>query len=159
MRLTITVIVILFNTLTSNAQEERDTTLKRCPVFITDTVSSNNFFIEARPAILKVYRSKGDLTIVIEQKDQYFSMFFNEKKLSKGIYKILVNARRSNQVATKYSFRSGDQVSYVNVASGTIDVSFDEQKQMWRLKLNGLIANVVERSISYYKARADFFIK
>ncbi|HRF19329.1 MAG TPA: hypothetical protein PK977_14235, partial [Chitinophagaceae bacterium] len=62
--------------LSANAQTERDTVLKRCPVFITDTVSSNNFFIEARPATLKVYRVKGKLTIAVEQRDQFFTLFF-----------------------------------------------------------------------------------
>ena len=143
----------------AHAQEERDTTLKRCPIFITDTVSNNNFFIEGRPATVKVYRAKGDLTVVIEQKDQFFTIFFNERKLTDGLYKIAVNSRKNTQVAAKYSFRSGDQVSYVNVSSGTLDVKFDEAKQHWHLKLNGLIANIVERSVSYYRTKADFFIK
>jgi len=55
--------------------------LSRCPVFITDTVSVNNFFIEARPATLKVYRVRGDLTIVIEQREQFFSLFFMKRGL------------------------------------------------------------------------------
>jgi hypothetical protein len=143
----------------ANAQEERDTTLKRCPIFITDTVSNNNFFIEAKPATIKVYRSKGELTIRVEQKDQFFTLFFNEKKLSTGTYKISVVARKNMQVAAKYSFTSGDQVSYVNVSSGTVDVSYDEAKQHWRLKVNGMIANRVERSVSYYRTRADLYIK
>lgn len=158
MRISIVVIGVLLS-FCARAQEERDTTLKRCPIFITDTVSNNNFFIEGRPATIKVYRVKGDLTIVIEQKDQFFTIFFNERKLSGGLYKIAVNSRKNTQVAAKYSFRSGDQVSYVNVSSGTVDVSFDEAKQHWHLKLNGLIANIVERSVSYYRTRADFFIK
>ncbi|MBC7874752.1 MAG: hypothetical protein H7Y01_12190 [Ferruginibacter sp.] len=151
--------LVIFLPLSLLAQEERDTTLKRCPVFITDTVSSNNFFIEARPAILKVYRVKGDLTIVIEQKDQFFTMFFNDKKLRNTKYKISVNPRGNNGLAAKYSFRSGEQVSYVNVASGSVEAAFDEAKQMWRVKVNGMIANLVERSVSYYKVRADFYVK
>ncbi len=155
----LTVILALFISTALCAQEEGDTTLKRCPVWITDTVSNNNFFIEARPCTLKVYRAKGDLTVLVDQKDQYFTIFFNEKKLTPGIYKITVNSRKHDQVAAKYSFRSGELVSYVNVASGTIDVSFDEQKQMWRLKLSGMIINSVERSVSYYKTRADLYLK
>ena len=154
-----TIAILLLFSFYAHAQEERDTTLKRCPIFITDTVSNNNFFIEGRPATVKVYRAKGDLTIVIEQKDQFFTIFFNERKLSPGLYKITVNSRKNTQVSAKYSFRSGDQVSYVNVSSGTLDVSFDEAKQHWHLKLNGMIANIVERSVSYYRTRADFFIK
>lgn len=152
-------IPVLFFTASLYAQEERDTVLKRCPVFITDTVSNNNFFIEGRPATLKVYRSKGNLTVMVEQKDQFFTIFFNDRRLEKGIYKVMVNPRKNNQVAAKYSFRSGDQVSYVNVSSGTIEVSFDEEKQHWRLKLNGMIANIVERSVSYYRTRADLYVK
>ena len=64
-----------------SAQEERDTALSRCPIYITDTVSSNNFFLEFQPSTLKVYRTKGDLTIVIQQRDQFFTILFNEKKL------------------------------------------------------------------------------
>lgn len=156
------ILLLFFAILTSfglHAQEEGDTTYKRCPVFITDTVSNNNFFIEARPATVKVYRSKGDLTIVIEQRDQFFTLFFNDKNLSTGTYKIMIGARKNNQVAAKYSFRSGDQVSYVNVSTGTVDVSFDEEKKHWRLKVNGMIANIVERSVSYYRTRADFYLK
>ena len=158
MRRLILSLVILFP-LFLFAQEERDTTLNRCPVFITDTVSSNNFFIEARPAILKVHRVKGDLTIVIEQKDQFFTLFFNDRKLKNTKYKISVNARGNSGVAAKYSFRSGEQVSYVNVASGTVEATYDETKGRWRLKVNGMIANLVERTVSYYKVRADFYIK
>ncbi len=96
---------------------------------------------------------------MVEQKDQFFTIFFNDKNLAKGTYKIMVGARKNNQVAVKYSFRSGEQVSYVNVSSGTIDVSFDEVKQLWHLKVNGMIVNIVERSLSYYKARADLYVK
>lgn len=142
----------------ASGQEERDTILRRCPLFITDTVSSNNFFIEGLPATLKVFRVKGDLTIVIQQKDQFFTLFFGDRKLKTGIYKIKVNAK-DRDVSAKYSFRSGNQVSYVDVANGTVDCSFDEGKNMWRLKVKGMIANLVERSITYYKVRADFFVK
>lgn len=141
-----------------SAQQERDTILKKCPLFITDTISSNNFFIEGLPATLKVYRVSGDLTIAIQQRDQFFTMFFRDRKLRTGKYKIKVSPG-GKDVAAKYSFRSGEQVSYVNVANGTIECSFDKEKNMWRLKVNGMIANLVERAITYYRVRAEFYVK
>lgn len=140
------------------AQQERDTILGRCPLYITDTVSSYNFFIDARPATLKVYRVSGDLTIAIEQKDQFFTMFFRDKRLKNGKYRISVNPD-GKEVAAKYSFRSGDQVSYVNVSSGTVEATYDKLAKLWRIKVNGLIANLVERSVTYYRVKADFSIK
>jgi len=141
------------------AQQERDTILRRCPVFITDTITSNNFFLEAQPATLKVNRVKGDLTVAIQQRDQFFTIFFHEKKLSTTKYKIAVGSRGNNEVEAKYSFRSGEQVSYVNVSKGTIESSFDKEKDMWRLKVNGLIANLVERSVTYYKVKVDLYLR
>ncbi|MEI2739621.1 MAG: hypothetical protein V9F01_12665 [Chitinophagaceae bacterium] len=141
------------------AQQERDTVLSRCPLYITDTVSQNNFFIEARPATLKVYRVRGDLTIVIEQKEQFFTLFFRDKKLRASRYKISVNPDGRGELAAKYSFRSGEQVSYVNVSSGIVEVTYDKEKKLWRLKVNGLIANLVERTVTYYRVKSDFTIK
>lgn len=141
------------------AQQERDTVLSRCPLYITDTVSQNNFFIEARPATLKVYRVRGDLTIVIEQKEQFFTLFFRDKKLRASRYKISVNPDGRGELAAKYSFRSGEQVSYVNVSSGIVEVTYDKEKKQWRLKVNGLIANLVERTVTYYRVKSDFTIK
>jgi hypothetical protein len=152
MRLHFLVSLLLF-TCVGNAQVERDTTLSRCPVFITDTVSSNNFFIEARPCVLKVYRTKGDLTVVVDQRDQYFTLLFRTRKLRNTKYKI------GDDVGVKYSFRSGDQVSYVDVGSGTIEASFDKEKKIWKLKVTGMIANLVERTITYYKVRAELNLK
>jgi len=154
----ITLFLFLLASAAVSAQVERDTILRKCPLFITDTLTSNNFFIEGLPATLKVYRVSGDLTIVIQQRDQFFTMLFRDKKLRTGKYKIKVSPG-SKDVAAKYSFRSGDQVSYVNVANGTIECTFDKDKDMWRLKVNGMIANLVERSITYYRVRADFFVK
>ena len=151
--------LLLFFSLLATAQEERDTLLSRCPIFIIDTVSNNNFFIEARPAILKVYRVRGDLTVVVEQKDQFFTLFFNGKKLRDSKYKLSAFPRGNGEMNAKYSFRSGDQVSYVNVASGTVEIVFDKEKELWRIKVNGLIANQVERSVSYYKVKADLSLK
>ena len=73
----LTFILLILVSFTAPAQQERDTILRRCPLFITDTVSSNNFFIEGLPATLKVYRVSGDLTIAIQQRDQFFTMFFH----------------------------------------------------------------------------------
>jgi len=146
-------VIFLMVSFIGNAQEERDTALSRCPVFITDTITSNNFFIEAKPCILKVYRSKGNLTVVVEQKDQYFTLLFTDRKLKNSKYKI------GRDLRAKYSFRSGDQVSYVDVANGTVDVMYDEELKVWKLKVNGLIANLVERTITYYKVRADLKLK
>lgn len=145
--------------LSVTAQIERDTTLSRCPVFIIDTVSGNNYFNEARSAILKVYRVKGDLVIAIEQKDQTFTLFFKDKRLKYSKYKIQTNPDTRNEIAAKYSFRIGDQVSYLNVSSGTVEVLYDKVKEQWGLKLNGLLANYLERSVSFYKVKANFVVK
>ncbi len=140
------------------AQVERDTTLNRCPVFITDTVSSNNFFIEARPCMIRVYRVRGDLTIVLEQKDQFLTIFFREKKIRSTRYNIFTRPEGRNEISVKYSFRSGDQVSYVDVSKGTVETSYDTEKKAWKIKVNGMIANLVDRTVTYYKVRADFNI-
>lgn len=158
MRVFFLALVMMFS-LSVAAQSERDTTLSRCPVYIIDTVSGNNFFNTARTAVLKVYRVKGDLVIAIEQKDQTFSLFFKDKRLKFSKYKILGNPDSRNEIAAKYSFHVGDQVSYINVASGTVEVLFDKEKGQWGIKVNGLIANYAERSVSYYKVRANFTVK
>jgi hypothetical protein len=141
------------------AQQERDTVLKRCPIFILDTATNNNFFIEARPATLKVYRVKGDLTVVVEQREQMFTLFFGLKRLKSTKYKFSTTPNGRSEILAKYSFHSGDQVSYVNVSSGTAEVSYDKEKEVWLIKVNGLIANYVERTISYYKVKGDLVIK
>ena len=56
-------------------------------------------------------------------------------------------------------FRSGDQVSYVNVSSGTIETSYDKLTALWKVKVAGMIANMVERSVSYYRVRTEFYIR
>ncbi len=157
MRLLILSLVMFFS-LSVSAQQERDTVYKRCPLFITDTVSTNNFFIEGLPATITVDKVKGDLKIVIKQKDQFFTLYFGKRKLRNGKYRIAVNPDGNSEIVAKYSFRSGDQVSYVDVSSGTAEVTFDKDKKLWRIKVNGLIANLVERSVTYYKVRADFYI-
>lgn len=150
-------LAIAFISMPASSQQERDTVYKRCPLFITDTVTANNFFIEGMPATIKVERDNGAVRIVIQQKDQFFTMYFRDRKLKVGKYKIKLSPGGKDAWA-KYSFRSGDQVSYVNVSNGTIETSYDKVKDLWHLKVNGMIANMVERSVTYYKVRSDFFI-
>lgn len=151
-------LVLLLTTavcLQANAQQERDSAMKRCPVAITDTVSSNNFFIEALPATLKVYRVHGKLTIQVQQKDQFFTLFFHGKRLSAGKYTIAKGSRGKSEVEATYSFRSGEQVSYIEVANGKIEASYDKVTKLWQLKVNGMIANLVDRSVTYYRVKAN----
>jgi hypothetical protein len=153
------VMFLTASVLSSRAQLSQDSTLNRCPVFITDTVSSNNFFIEARPAILKVYRVKGDLTVVVEQKEQYFSLFFHEKRLRATTYDIQPGSKSRGEVESTYSFKSGDQVAYINVANGTIRSSYDKVKKLWTLNVLGTITNMTDRSVSYYRVKANLVLK
>jgi hypothetical protein len=141
----------------ASAQDDRDTVMKRCPVYITDTVSANNFFIEGQMCKLSVSRLKGDLKLVVQQRDQFLSIFFRQGKLKVAKYKIKPYADDKDEVEVKYSFRSGDQVSYVNVGSGLVEVTFDKEKSLWKLKLNGMIANMVERNVTYYKVRTELY--
>lgn len=140
------------------AQTDKDSTLPHCPLFITDTMTANNFFIEARPSLLKVYRVKGKLTIQLEQKDQFFTLYFHEKKLRPVTYSILPGSRGKNEVEAAYSFRSDGQSSFISVANGTIETVFDEEKKQWQLKINGMIINRVERIITYYRVRCGILL-
>lgn len=158
MRTLIISLLILFS-FSAVAQEERDSTLRNCPVFITDTISSNNFFIEARPAILKVYRVRGKLTIAVDQKGQLLSFYFHSKRLKEGTYEIDPGSRGGREVEAIYSFKSGEQSSYISLSSGTINVTYNKETDFWNLKINGMIANLVERDISYFKVKADLYIK
>jgi hypothetical protein len=152
-------VICIFFSFFAFSQQERDTVLKRCPVAITDTVSVNNFFIEALPATLKVYRVKGKLTIQVQQKDQFFTLFFHDKRLRNTTYDISMGSRGRSEVEAAYSFKSGEQASYINVSSGKVEASFDKEKKLWRVKVNGMIANMVERSVTYYRAKADLTLK
>jgi hypothetical protein len=158
MRLFFIVITIFFS-IGLQAQVSRDTVLKRCPVFITDTLSSNNFFIEGLPATLRVYRVKGELTVQIQQKDQFFTLFFHMKKMKIKNYEIDDGSRSRKEVEAAYSFKSGDQVSYISLSTGRLEVSFDKEKDMYKLKVTGMIRNMVERSVTYYRVRTEFYIK
>lgn len=139
-------------------QADLDTTLPRCPVFITDTVSTNNFFIAARPAVVKVYRVKGKLTIRVEQKDQFFTLYFHDKKLKNTTYTIQPGSRGKAEVEAAYSFRSGDQSSFISVSRGMVETVFDETKQQWQLRVSGLIINQVERTATHYRVKAEFWL-
>jgi hypothetical protein len=142
----------------ANGQADRDTTWSQCPVFITDTVSSNNFFMAARPAVVKVYRVKGKLTIRVEQKDQFFTLYFHDKKLKNTTYTIQPGSRGKSEVEAAYSFRSGDQSSFISVSRGKVETFFDEEKQQWQLRVSGLIINQVERSATHYRVKAEFWL-
>ncbi|HUR67331.1 MAG TPA: hypothetical protein VMZ03_13355 [Chitinophagaceae bacterium] len=159
MRYFVLFLITIAFSFTVQAQQERDTTLSRCPVSVTDTVSANNYFIEARPAVLKVYRVKGDLTIRIEQRDQFFTLLFHSKRLKSGNYEIESGSRSRREIEATYSFRSGDQVAYIELNKGTIQCSFDKTKNMWRLKVNGTITNLADQTLSYYRVKADLWVK
>jgi len=150
-------IIVILITLQASAQDTRDSTLRRCPVFITDTATANNFFIEGQSCKLRVYRVKGELTVEVQQRDQYFTLFFHVKSLKTNKYKIGVGSRGNSAVESRYSFKSGQQVSYVDVSSGLVESTYDKEKKLWHLKVNGLLANMVERSVTYYKVRADLY--
>ncbi len=160
MRITFLLIALAVSGLVS-AQDDRDTTLPRCPVFITDTLTSNNFFLEHQPSTIRVYRVKGKLTIAIQQREQFFTLFFRDnKKLKDGEkYRIGVGGSRKVDLEAKYSFRSGGTASYVNVSNGVVEAIFDKEKDMWRVKVNGTLINLVERSVTHYRVRADFYIR
>lgn len=153
------ILVCLFCSFSASSQLSKDTVLSRCPVYITDTVSVNNFFLEARPSTLKVYRVRGDLTIVLEQRDQFFSLYFHEKRLRNTTYDIEPGSKGRGEVEVAYSFKSGDQVALINVSDGKIESVFDKEKKMWHVKVNGIISSMSDRTLSYYRARAEFWIK
>jgi hypothetical protein len=159
MRCLFVIIISLLASSAIHAQVSRDTALSRCPVAITDTVSQNNYFIEARPCTLKVYRVKGDLTVVVEQREQYFSLFFHEKRLRSTTYDIEPGSKGRGEVESTYSFKSGDQVAYINLSDGKIQSVYDKDQKVWRLKITGTITNMTDRSLTYYRVKADLVLK
>lgn len=158
MRITAILIGILLS-LSASSQEERDTILNRCPVFITDTVTSNNFFLEFQPATVKVFRARGKLTIMVQQKDQFFTIFYRDKQLENRKYKIVVTDPGRNDVEVKYSFRSGRSVSYVSVSQGYVESAYDKEKELWHIKVNGMLSNMAANTVTYYRVRADFYVE
>lgn len=156
---TILATIFVFATLAVSGQQEKDTVLSRCPVFITDTVSANNFFLELQPATVKVYRDHGKLRVQVQQRDQFLTVFFRDKKLKSTKYRITSAADGKDEVEAKYSFRSGGSASFVALSSGIVESVFDESKELWKIKINGMLANMVERGVTYYKVRAEFYIR
>ncbi|MBL0232973.1 MAG: hypothetical protein IPQ08_04820 [Chitinophagaceae bacterium] len=154
--------VFMFIGFSAMGQSSRDSLMSKCPVFITDTLSNNNYFIEARPATLKVYRVKGDLTIVVEQKDQLFSLFFHCKRLStRGTehFTIAPGSRGNDEVESTYSFKSGDQAAYISLSKGTITSTYDKTKKVWNMKVLGWITNMAGSGVSYYRVKADLVMR
>lgn len=155
----ILLLLICFISFRAAAQPEQDTALRRCPVFITDTVSANNFFIEGLPCDVRLYRVKGKLTLEMKQKDQFFTLFFHDKKLKAQPYSIAKGSSGKKEIEARYSFRSGSQVSYVDVSKGSVEVTLDEARNLWHLKVSGMMPNMVERSVTWYRVKGDFFLK
>jgi hypothetical protein len=155
-------IAILFVSSSAFAQHEGDSVYKRCPVAVKDTVTGNNYFIEHQPATVKTYRNKGNYTIVIEQKNQFFTMFFRVRGFStkkKSKYSISTDANNNDELSAKYSFRSGESVAFIDVSSGKVETSYDKATKLWHLKVTGLIANMGDTRVTYFKATADFYIR
>jgi hypothetical protein len=152
-------IALLLFAVELNAQTSEDTTYSRCPIAITDTSGYNNYFTSHQSAVVKVERIKGNITITVQQREQYFTMFFQGKKLSPKTYKIKTSADDKSEVYARYSFRSAGRASYVEATSGTIEVSFNNETELWNIKVNGILSNLVERNVAYYKVKADFSIK
>jgi hypothetical protein len=142
-----------------HAQKSGDTVYTRCPIAITDTSGYNNYFTSHQPATIKVEKIKGDIVITIQQREQFYTMFFRAKKFSDRKYKIRVGAGDKDELDAKYSFRSGGRASYVNTTSGTVDIKFNKETQHWDLKVNGILSNLIERSVAYYKVKAEFSIE
>lgn len=152
-------VVFICCTAVMHAQKSGDTVYTRCPIAITDTSGYNNYFTSHQPATVKVEKLKGNIVITVQQREQYYTMFFRTKKFSDKKYKIVVGAGDKNELDAKYSFRSAGRASYVNTTSGTVEIKFNKDTQLWDLKINGMLSNLVERSVAYYKVKADFSIK
>lgn len=138
------------------AQKTSDSLYRNCPVSVVDTLTGNNYFIERQSAQVKVYRISGDLRIVVEQRNQFFTIMFHLRKLkNKAKYSISSDAAARDEVTAKYSFKSGDDVAYIDVSSGKVEATYDKTTKLWRIKLSGLISNLGESRVSYFKAKAD----
>ena len=152
------IIALLFSSFLQ-AQKTSDSLYRKCPVAVMDTVTGNNYFIERQSAQVKVYRLSGDLRIVVEQRNQFFTIMFHLRKLkNKAKYTISSDAAARDEVTAKYSFKSGEDVAYIDVSSGQVETTYDKVTKLWRIKLTGLIANLGESRVSYFKAKADIII-
>ena len=152
----------LLLTFSAFSQREADSIYSRCPVAIKDTVTGNNYFIEHQPAIVKTYRNNGNFTIVIDQKNQFFTIFFPIRKLStkrNGKFFITADANNRDEMKVKYSFRSGESVAFLDVVKGKVETIYNKTTKQWNIKVNGLIANMGVSGVSYFKATADFHIR
>jgi len=142
------------------AQRGGDSLYSRCPVGVLDTATGNNYFISHQPATVKAYRNHGDFVVVIEQRGQFFTMFFHVRKLkTKGRYQISTDDGGRAEVTAKYSFRSGESVAFIDVSSGVVETTYDKITKLWHIVVNGLIANMGDTKVTYFKAKADFYIK
>ncbi len=155
-------ISILLVSTSAFSQHEGDSVYKRCPVAVKDTATGNNYFIEHQQATVKTYRNKGNYTIVIEQRNQFFTMFFRVRGFStkrKSTYTISTDANNNGEMSAKYSFRSGESVAFIDVSSGKVETRYDKATKLWNIKLTGLIANMGDTRVTYFKATADFYIR
>lgn len=142
------------------SQKEGDSTYSRCPVSLKDTATGNNYFVEHLPAKVTTYRNHGNFTIVIEQKNQFLTIFFNTRKLSsKGKYSIGVGETSRGDVTAKYSFRSGESVAYLDVSNGKVETSYDKATKLYHVVLVGLVANMGETKVTYFKIKADLYLR
>ena len=96
---------------------------------------------------------------MVQQKDQFFSIFFKDKKLDNRKYKIVVGDMDKDEAEVKYSFRSGSTASFVSVSKGVVETAFDKEKNLWRIKVNGLLTNLAASTVSVYKVKTDFYIR
>lgn len=158
----LSVLIATFFSLQAFSQHEYDSAYSRCPVSIKDTTTGNDYFIEHLPSKVTTYRKNGDYTIVIEQKSQFFTVFFHTRKFSikgKGKFNISVDEKGNGDVNAKYSFRSGSSVAYLDVINGRVETTYDKVTKLWHIVLIGLIGDMGDTRVNYFKAKVDLFVK
>jgi hypothetical protein len=47
----------------------------------------------------------------------------------------------------------------VNTTSGTVEIKFNKETNHWDIKISGMLSNLIERSVAYYKVKAEFSVK
>ncbi len=149
----------LLISLASSAQREGDTLYARCPVAVLDTATGNNYFIAHQSAKVKAYKAHGDFVVVVEQKGQFLTMYFHSRFKNKKKYQISLDDGGRKDMSAKYSFRSGESVAFIDVSSGVAETTYDKTTKLWHVVLSGLIANMGDTRVTYFKAKADFYIK
>lgn len=153
-------LLFIFSCSKTFAQRGGDSLYSRCPVGVLDTVTGNNYFISHQSAKVRAYRNHGDFVVVVEQRNQFFTMFFHTKRLKSGKkYQITTDDEGRSEITAKYSFRSGESVAFIDVSSGTAETTYDKTTKLWRIVVNGLIANMGDTRVSYFKAKGDIYIK